>query len=81
MGLLGYLRVGNKCNPWVGCEEDVRVGSNGYQRGGYTPFPDLLSAPPCPLSLTVTNEKEAEMMQEGGEEPIMLRHYLKTLDE
>ena len=37
--------------------------------------------PPCPLSLTVTNEKEAEMMQEGGEEPIMLRHHLKTLNE
>jgi hypothetical protein len=34
-----------------------------------------------PYLLAVTDEEEAEMTPKGGEETIMLRHHLKTLNE
>lgn len=88
--------MGNQCNPLVGCKEDARVGSEGTPRVGTkrwrevwsretekcTPSPSFTHRSfLTPYLLAVTDEEEAEMMQEGGEEPIMLRHYLKTLNE
>ena len=88
--------MGTKCNPLVGIKEDARVGIKRTPRVGTKRRQEVRSeeiekvtSSPCPLLpnlpytflLAVTDKKEAEMTPKGGEETIMLRHHLKTLNE
>ena len=88
VGIKEDARVGIKRTPRVGIEGTPRVGTKRWREVWSREIEKCTPSPSfthrsflTPYLLAVMDEEEAEVMKKGGEEAIMLRHHLKTLDE